>query len=111
MQIYDLLNCFQYYVLDAQPVNVFVLFFTAFNNQGTVLPYGGGWRGSKDKIGSPGSDKTGSFETEKSASYFRQGTDPSPTIMFAQSPPNMEGQVTVVAPSLAEDTLMDVCCI
>lgn len=35
-------------------------------------------------------------------------TTPPSNLMFAQSPPNMEGPVAFVAPGLAEETLMGV---
>ncbi|XP_033747712.1 serine/threonine-protein kinase unc-51-like isoform X2 [Pecten maximus] len=84
-----------------------------FNNQGSVVPFSSaGWRGSKEKVGSlgsPGSDKSLPSDTDKSTTYVRRSTEPSPppSAIFAQSPSNMEGPVTFVAPGLAEETLMD----
>ncbi|OWF55296.1 Serine/threonine-protein kinase unc-51 [Mizuhopecten yessoensis] len=84
-----------------------------FNNQGSVVPFSsGGWRGSKEKVsslGSPGSDKSLPSDTDKSTTYVRRNAEPSPppSVIFAQSPSNMEGPVAFVAPGLAEETLMD----
>ena len=54
----------------------------------------------------------GSLERGGSTGFFRPGlsleTSPPPSMMYAQSPPNMEGPITFVAPELAEETLMDV---
>lgn len=71
----------------------------------TVIPFAG--YGSHERINSGSSDKS-----DKSASYVRRATSveasPPPTVMYAQSPSNMEGPITFVAPELSEETLMDV---
>ncbi|KAL5016889.1 hypothetical protein ScPMuIL_006478 [Solemya velum] len=85
------------------------MFRAAFGHQaqGTVVPISG-W-GSRERMISQGSD-TGS---DKDASPFNRRnsafmeTSPPSSLLFAQSPPNMEGPITFVAPELAEDTLMD----
>lgn len=75
---------------------------------GVVVPMSG-W-GSRERMISQGSD-TGS---DKDVSPFNRRnsafmeTSPPSSLLYAQSPPNMEGPITFVAPELAEDTLMDV---
>lgn len=71
----------------------------------TVIPFAG--LGSRERINSGGSDKS-----ERSTGYMRRGqsteASPPPAVMYAQSPSNMEGPITFVAPELSEETLMDV---
>ncbi|KAJ8312952.1 hypothetical protein KUTeg_010325 [Tegillarca granosa] len=80
-------------------------------SQGTVVPYNSGWGGSKERLSSPSSEKPMSIDNETSSGYFRHRTpsesSPPPSLMYAQSPPNMEGPIAFVAPELCEETLMD----
>lgn len=73
----------------------------------TVIPFAGG----RKRLNSDNSEKMGSLERGGSTGFFRPGasleTSPPPSLMYAQSPPNMEGPITFVAPELAEETLMD----
>ena len=69
----------------------------------TVIPFAG----SRKRLNSDNSDKTGSLERGGSVRFSLE-TSPPPSLMYAQSPPNMEGPITFVAPELAEETLMDV---
>ncbi|XP_046366346.1 serine/threonine-protein kinase unc-51-like isoform X4 [Haliotis rufescens] len=87
----------------------------AFGTQtgaGQMITYSGR-TGSRERLNSGGSDKTGSMERERSSSYFRRSsnynmeTSPPASGLYAQSPPNMEGPITFVAPELSEETLMD----
>ncbi|XP_067685830.1 serine/threonine-protein kinase unc-51-like isoform X2 [Haliotis asinina] len=86
----------------------------AFGTQtaGQMITYSGR-TGSRERLNSGGSDKTGSLERERSSSYFRRNsaynmeTSPPASGMYAKSPPNMEGPITFVAPELSEETLMD----
>ncbi|XP_046543284.1 serine/threonine-protein kinase ULK2-like isoform X4 [Haliotis rubra] len=87
----------------------------AFGTQtgaGQMITYSGR-TGSRERLNSGGSDKTGSMERERSSSYFRRNstfnmeTSPPASGMYAKSPPYMEGPITFVAPELSEETLMD----
>ncbi|XP_041349948.1 serine/threonine-protein kinase unc-51-like [Gigantopelta aegis] len=85
----------------------------AFANQtqGAVIQYGGNGerRGSfvneKEKIGSLERERSSSF-LKRTSSTFMESSPPT-SQMYAQSPPNMEGPVTFIAPELSEDTLMN----
>lgn len=72
----------------------------------TIIPFAG----SRERINSGSSDKSNSLERERSSSYLRRGTSteasPPPSLMYAQSPSNMEGPIMFVAPELSEETLM-----
>lgn len=62
---------------------------------------------SNEQLVSP-NDNTIQMETQRSGSYLRRtvsATSPG-NMVFAKSPPNMEGPVAFVAPGLAEETLM-----
>ena len=65
---------------------------------------------NRERINSGGSDK--SERGVSGGSYSRRSqsieASPPPTIMYAQSPSNMEGPIAIVAPELSEETLMDV---
>ncbi|XP_050408202.1 serine/threonine-protein kinase ULK2 isoform X2 [Patella vulgata] len=75
---------------------------------GTVVPFSNGRSNSRENI-----DKQSSLERERSSSFFRRSsssfmeTSPPVSGLYAQSPPNMEGPITFVAPELSEETLMD----
>ncbi|XP_056008993.1 serine/threonine-protein kinase ULK2-like isoform X12 [Ostrea edulis] len=63
---------------------------------------------SNEHLVSP-NENTVRMDTQRAGSYLRRtfsATTPPSNLMFAQSPPNMEGPVTFVAPGLAEETLM-----
>ncbi|XP_061162788.1 serine/threonine-protein kinase ULK2-like isoform X2 [Saccostrea echinata] len=63
---------------------------------------------SNEHLVSP-NDNTIQMETQRSGSYLRRtmsATSPGNNMIFAKSPPNMEGPVAFVAPGLAEETLM-----
>lgn len=85
-----------------------IVHLVLFKDSRTVIPFAG-FGGSRERINSGGSDNV-----EKSGAYLRRATSastsPPPAIMYAQSPSNMEGPITFVAPELSEETLMDVSC-
>nr|XP_011449472.2 serine/threonine-protein kinase ULK2 isoform X3 [Crassostrea gigas] len=63
---------------------------------------------SNENLVSP-NDNTIQMDTQRSGTGLRRtmsATTPPSNLMFAQSPPNMEGPVAFVAPGLAEETLM-----
>nr|XP_022286175.1 serine/threonine-protein kinase ULK2-like isoform X3 [Crassostrea virginica] len=63
---------------------------------------------SNEQLVSP-NENTVQMDTQRSGSNLRRtmsATTPPSNLMFAQSPPNMEGPVAFVAPGLAEETLM-----
>ncbi|XP_052714918.1 serine/threonine-protein kinase ULK2-like isoform X3 [Crassostrea angulata] len=63
---------------------------------------------SNENLVSP-NDNTVQMDTQRSGTGLRRtmsATTPPSNLMFAQSPPNMEGPVAFVAPGLAEETLM-----
>lgn len=65
---------------------------------------------SNENLVSP-NDNTVQMDTQRSGTGLRRtmsATTPPSNLMFAQSPPNMEGPVAFVAPGLAEETLMGV---
>lgn len=65
---------------------------------------------SNEQLVSP-NENTVQMDTQRSGSNLRRtmsATTPPSNLMFAQSPPNMEGPVAFVAPGLAEETLMGV---
>ena len=75
-----------------------------------MMPFGS-QTGSNNVITSPSRDHPMALDNDRSGVYHRHSAgSPSPpqNVMFAQSPPNMEGPVAFVAPCLAEETLMDV---
>ena len=82
------------------------LYFLPSDTGRTVIPFAG----SRKRLNSDNSDKAGSLDRGSSIGFFNPGleTSPPPSLMYAQSPPNMEGPITFVAPELAEETLMDV---
>lgn len=84
----------------------FVFWFSGLNLlEGQVTRYT-----SNEHLVSP-NENTVRMDTQRAGSYLRRtfsATTPPSNLMFAQSPPNMEGPVTFVAPGLAEETLMGV---
>ncbi|XP_064613166.1 serine/threonine-protein kinase unc-51-like [Liolophura sinensis] len=93
------------------------LFRTAFAGnsnmpQGTVARYSGSPR-SRERSSSLGWDRGPiALDQERSSTFFRRGSayvesSPPGSFLYAQSPPNMEGPITFVAPELQEETLMD----
>ena len=64
---------------------------------------------SRERLNSPIKERGGSFDSDRSGFYLqRVANSPSPPMLFAQSPPNMQGPVAFVAPGLNEETIMDV---
>ena len=94
-----------YNLANLQHFNLTFLSLNYIDNR-TVIPFAG-FGGSRERINSGGSDKS-----DRSAGYTRRPVpneaSPPPTLMYAQSPSNMEGPITFVAPELSEETLMDV---
>lgn len=83
---------------------VFSLFLGLNQLEGQVVRY------SNENLVSP-NDNTVHMDTQRSGTGLRRtlsATTPPSNLMFAQSPPNMEGPVAFVAPGLAEETLMGV---
>ena len=77
------------------------------SNQGTVIQYGSVCN-SRERLNSPIKERGGSFDSDRSGFYLqRVANSPSPPMLFAQSPPNMQGPVAFVAPGLNEETIMD----
>lgn len=77
-------------------------------NPGAVIQYGS-IGGSKEILSSPMKERCGSCDSDKSGLYLQKvAQSPSPPMLFAQSPSNMEGPVAFIAPGLNEETLMDV---
>ncbi|KAK3085030.1 hypothetical protein FSP39_023107 [Pinctada imbricata] len=77
--------------------------------EGQVMPFGSRTV-NNDVITSPSRDYPMPLDNDRSGLYRRHSANspsPPPNVMFAQSPPNMEGPVAFVAPGLAEETLMD----
>ncbi|XP_025089781.1 serine/threonine-protein kinase ULK2-like isoform X2 [Pomacea canaliculata] len=80
---------------------------------GTIIP----WSGSRERLVSLGTDKErgspSALEHERAISAtprrnsMLMETSPPSSLMFAASPPNMEGPIMFVAPELSEETLMD----
>lgn len=73
-----------------------------------------GWTSPRERSGSTGNDRCNVVDRERSSAYFKRSsntidTSPPVSLLYAQSPPNMEGPVAFVAPELLEETLMDVC--
>lgn len=76
-------------------------------NQGTLMQYGS-LGNSRERLNSPIKERVGSLESDRSGFFLqRVANSPSPPMLFAQSPPNMQGPVAFVAPGLNEETLMD----
>ncbi|KAL4223474.1 Serine/threonine-protein kinase ulk2 [Mactra antiquata] len=80
----------------------------------TIIPFAG--FGSRERINSGSSDKSERSTTTTTpggggGGYVRRGqsteASPPPAVLYAQSPSNMEGPITFVAPELSEETLMD----
>ncbi|KAK3591533.1 hypothetical protein CHS0354_031645 [Potamilus streckersoni] len=79
-------------------------------NEGQIIPFAQGFGVKLDRVNSLDSDKPGLAEMgERSSCYFRRNseTTPPPSLLYTQSPPNMEGPITFIAPELTEETLMD----
>ena len=53
-------------------------------------------------------DRSGSFDKGARRSSPYEVESPTSRVPYCQSPPNMEGPISFVAPELAEETLMDV---
>lgn len=66
---------------------------------------------SRERLSSPIKERCGSYDSDRSGLYLQKvANSPSPPMLFAQSPPNMQGPVAFIAPGLNEETLMDVSC-
>ncbi|XP_063448696.1 serine/threonine-protein kinase unc-51-like isoform X2 [Mytilus trossulus] len=80
------------------------------SNPGAVMQYGslGSLGSSRERLSSPIKERCGSYDSERSGLYLQKvANSPSPPMLFAQSPPNMQGPVAFIAPGLNEETLMD----
>ncbi|XP_076107071.1 serine/threonine-protein kinase unc-51-like isoform X2 [Mytilus galloprovincialis] len=80
------------------------------SNPGAVMQYGslGSLGSSRERLSSPIKERCGSYDSDRSGLYLQKvANSPSPPMLFAQSPPNMQGPVAFIAPGLNEETLMD----
>lgn len=94
--------------------NLYVYIIISTAGLGTIIP----WSGSRERLVSLGTDKErgspSALEHERAISAtprrnsMLMETSPPSSLMFAASPPNMEGPIMFVAPELSEETLMDV---
>ncbi|KAL3856691.1 hypothetical protein ACJMK2_011416 [Sinanodonta woodiana] len=79
-------------------------------NEGPIIPFAQGYGVKRERVNSSDSEKSRSAERgERSSGYFRRNSETSPplSLLYAQSPPNMEGPIKFIAPELTEETLMD----